>query len=191
LWNILFSKVDAEVIANQRVCCWTCRDWTCTDIMTLLIVVYLLCEGTCAACKACLISEALSPTDVNIGFKACRSTVKSLTYPTEKLVETVGAAVIVLEGMMLEVAHLETVKSSITDAIKESVNFDRIRLTGCSLHHQRLEDAIVRGVTRIGSWWKRSVVLNAVSKKNTALPIIQFSQHDISIHASLLLCILW
>jgi hypothetical protein len=39
----------------------------------------------------------------------------------------------------------------------------------------------------IESWWKKSVVLNALSWKNTALPVIQFSQYDISIHAALAL----
>jgi hypothetical protein len=70
------------------------------------------------------------------------------------LVETVGTAVTVLEGMMLEVAHLDTVKSRITGAIKESVNFEWIRLTGCSVHYQRIENVIVRDVTRISIlWW--------------------------------------
>jgi hypothetical protein len=46
--------------------------------------------------------EAQLPTDVYIGFKECSSTVHSLTYPIEKLVETVGTGVTVLEGMILE-----------------------------------------------------------------------------------------
>jgi len=62
----------------------------------------LLCNGSCDACKACLISEAQLPTDVYIHFNECSITVHSLTYPTEKLVETVGTAVTVLEGMILE-----------------------------------------------------------------------------------------
>jgi hypothetical protein len=78
----------------------------------------------------------------------------TVSYPTEKLVETVGTAVTVLEGMISEVAHLDTVKSCTTGAIEESVNFDWIRLTGCPLHHQRIEDEIVRSVTRISiPWW--------------------------------------
>jgi hypothetical protein len=56
---------------------------------------HLLRNGSCDAHKACLISEAPSPTDVFISFKECSSTVQSLTYPTEKLVETVGTAVTV------------------------------------------------------------------------------------------------
>jgi len=23
----LFSKVDIQLVASQRVCCWTCREW--------------------------------------------------------------------------------------------------------------------------------------------------------------------
>jgi hypothetical protein len=60
-----------------------------------------------------------------------------------KLVESVSIAVTVLEGVMSEVAHLQTVKVRIADAIKKSVNFNWIRLTACSLHYQRIEDEIV------------------------------------------------
>jgi len=56
----------------------------------------LLCNGSCDACNACLISEAQLPTDVYIDFKECSTTVHYLTYPTEKLVETVSTAVTVL-----------------------------------------------------------------------------------------------
>ena len=58
----------------------------------------LLHNGSCDACKASLISEALSPTNVYISFKECSSTLRPLTYSTQKLVETVGTAVTVLEG---------------------------------------------------------------------------------------------
>jgi hypothetical protein len=52
------------------------------------------------------------------------------------------------------VTHLDTVESLITHAIKESVNFEWIMLTGCSVHYQGTEDEIVRGVTRISiPWW--------------------------------------
>jgi hypothetical protein len=54
------------------------------------IVRRLLHDGNCDACKAFLISEAPSPTDVYIGFKECNSMVHSLNYETEKLTETVG-----------------------------------------------------------------------------------------------------
>jgi len=57
----------------------------------------LLRNGSCEACKVCLISEIPSTTNVYIGFKECSSTVHSLTYPTEKLVETVGTGVTILK----------------------------------------------------------------------------------------------
>ena len=99
------------------------------------IARHMLCNGSCDACKACLISETPSTTDVYIGFKQCTSTVHSLNYPTEKLVETVGTAVNNLEGMISEVAQLDTVKCCITSAIKESFSFEWIILTGSPLHH--------------------------------------------------------
>jgi len=71
------------------------------------IARHLLCNGSCDACKACLISEAPSPTEVFISFTKCSSTVQSLTYSTEKLIKTVGTVVTVLEGMISEVAHLQ------------------------------------------------------------------------------------
>jgi len=56
--------------------------------------------------------------------------------------------------MILEVAYLDTVKSCITSAIKESVSFDWIRLTGCPLNHQRIENEIGKNVTKISfPWW--------------------------------------
>ena len=122
----------------------------------------LLHNSSCDACKACLISETPSPSDVFIAFKECRDEVHSLTCLPEKLVESVGSAVTVLEGMISEVAHLQTVELRITDAIKESVNFNWIRLTGCSLHYQRIEDEIVRSVISISiPWWCK--------RKNAAL----------------------
>jgi hypothetical protein len=70
------------------------------------------------------------------------------------VVETVGTAVTNLEDMLSEVAHLHAVEASITNAIKKSVNFNCIRLTGFSVHHQMIEDEIVKIVTRISiSWW--------------------------------------
>jgi hypothetical protein len=133
--------------AQQEVCMAMCN-----GDMKVLLVAYisgfiamrLFRDGTCDVCKVCLTSEVPLPTDAYISFKECRSTVESLTYPTEKLVEIVGTAVTVLESMMLEVAHLDTVKTHITDAIKKSVNFEWIRLTGCSVQYQRIVDEIVR-----------------------------------------------
>ena len=46
---------------------------------------------------------------------------KSLTYPSERLVETVSASVTVLDGMMAEVARTYSVEEKITSAIKNNV----------------------------------------------------------------------
>ena len=91
---------------------------------------------------------------MSTGFNQCSSRVHSVTCPTETLVVTVGTAVTILEVMISEVAHLDTVKCCITSVLKESVSFDWIRLTSCPLQHQRIEDEIVRSVTRTSiPWW--------------------------------------
>jgi hypothetical protein len=118
------------------------------------IAMHLLHGGSCDACKACLISEVPSSTDFYIGFSEYSSTVQSLVYPTEKLVNTVGSAVTVLESMISDVAHFKSVELHVANAIKKSVDFDWIRLTGCSVHYQVIEDGIVTDVTRITiPWW--------------------------------------
>ena len=104
--------------------------------------------------------------DIYTGFKKHSSAVQSLTYPTEKLVETVDIAVTVLENVLSMVAHLESVELYVTDAIKKGVEFDWIRSACCSLHCQGIEDGIVRRVTRISfSWWckqKNQLMSNAI-----------------------------
>jgi hypothetical protein len=94
----------------------------------------VLCGVSCDACKTCLTSEVLLQTSVFIYFNKYSDTDQSLTYPSEKLVETVGAAVNLMESMM---AHLNSVEQYITAAIKNSTDFEWIRCTGCSLHHQQ------------------------------------------------------
>jgi len=114
----------------------------------------LLNNSNCDMCKKCLISEVPSKLDIYIGFKEHGSTVHSLPYPTEKLLEIVSTAVIVLENVMSMLAQLESVELYITDAIKKGVEFNWIRSAGYSLHYQGIEDGSVRGVTRILiPWW--------------------------------------
>ena len=82
-----------------------------------------------------------------------------LTYPSERLVETVSASVNVLDGMMAEVTHTYSVEEKITAAIKNTVDFGWIQSSGCSLHHQEIVDGIARSVTRISiPWWCRSLM---------------------------------
>jgi hypothetical protein len=124
-----------------------CKAIRVCDVATLSVAYVsgfiarrLLCNSNCDACKACLIHETPSTSDAFIVFKECQDEVCSLTYPPENLVESVGTAVTILEGMISEVAHLQIVELRITDAIKTSVSFNCIRLTGCSLYYQRIED---------------------------------------------------
>jgi hypothetical protein len=92
-------------------------------------------------------------TNAFIYFKEYRDDKQSLTYPSERLVETVSASVTVLEGMMAEVAHTYSVEE-ITSAIKKTVDFGWIWSSGCSLHHQEIVDGIAQSVTRISiPWW--------------------------------------
>jgi hypothetical protein len=63
-------------------------------------------------------------------------TQQSLTYPSEKLVETAGTAVTLTGSIMAEVVHFNSVEQQITPAIKKTIDFERIRCTGCSLHRQ-------------------------------------------------------
>jgi hypothetical protein len=67
----------------------------------------LLNNSSCDICKKCLMSEVPSPLDVYTGFKEHSSTVQSLTYPTELLVETVGTAVTVPHNVRSKLAYLE------------------------------------------------------------------------------------
>ena len=76
-----------------------------------------------------------------------------LTYCSEKLVETVGASISLLESKMAKVAHMGSVEEKII-TIKEIVDFGWIGSSGCSLHSQKIVDEIVRGIIRIAiPWW--------------------------------------
>jgi hypothetical protein len=75
-------------------------------------------------------------TSVFIYFKEYSDTEQFLTYPSGKLVETAGTSVTLLENMMPEVAHLNSVEQRITAAIKNSVDFEWIKSTSFSLNYQ-------------------------------------------------------
>ena len=81
-----------------------------------------------------------------------------LTYPSEKLVDTVGSSIYLLESKMAKVAHMGSVEERMTVAIKEILDFEWTGSSGCSLHSQKIVDCIVRGITRIAIrwWWKRT-----------------------------------
>ncbi|PNF27190.1 hypothetical protein B7P43_G06485 [Cryptotermes secundus] len=117
------------------------------------IVRQVLRGVSCDACKTCLTSELLLSASVFIYFKECSDTEQSLTYPSEKLVETVVTAVTLMEFIMAEATHLNSVEQHIAAAIKSTIDCEWVRCTGCSLHHKRMLDGIVRCLTRIYIPW--------------------------------------
>jgi hypothetical protein len=55
---------------------------------------------------------------------------------------------------MAEVSRLNSVEQHILASIKNSIDFEWIRCTGCSLHHQQIIGGIVRGLMTIYiPWW--------------------------------------
>jgi hypothetical protein len=59
---------------------------------------------------------------------------------------------------MAEVAHTDSMEEKIKAEIKKTVHFGWIQVDCCSLHHQDIENGIVRSVTRISipCWCKRT-----------------------------------
>ena len=109
---------------------------------------------SCDHCKTCLTSSVMLSTNAFIYFKEYKDNKQSLTYPSERLVETVSASVTLLECMMAEVAHTYSVGEKSTAAIKNTVDCGWIQSSDCSLHHQVVVDGIARSVTRIFiPWW--------------------------------------
>jgi hypothetical protein len=68
--------------------------------------------------------KELLSASVFIYFEEYSDTEQPHTYPSEKLVETVGTAVTLMECMMAEVAHFSSVEQHITAAIKNSIDFE-------------------------------------------------------------------
>ena len=93
-------------------------------------------------------------TNAFIYFKEYKDDEKSLIYPSERLVETVSASVIVFDGMMAEVAHTYSAEETIRAAIKNTVHFGWIQSSGCPLHHKEVVGGNAQTVTRISfPWW--------------------------------------
>jgi hypothetical protein len=118
------------------------------------IARHVLHAVRCDDCKACLTSSVMLSTNAFIYFKEYKNDEQSLTYPSERLVETVRASVTVLEDMKAEVPHTYSVEEKIIAAIKNTVVFGWIQSSGCSLHHQEIVDGIAKSITRISiPWW--------------------------------------
>ena len=118
------------------------------------IARHVLRAVRCDDCKTCLTSSVMLSANAFIYFKEYKDDEQSLTYPSERLVETVSASVTVLEVMMAEVAHTYWVEEKITAAIKNAVDFGWIQSSGFSLHHQEIGDVIAQSISRISiPWW--------------------------------------
>ena len=76
-------------------------------------------------------------TNAFIYFKVYEEDKQLLTYPSEKLLETVGASVPLLESKMAKVAHMGSVEEKMTVAIKDTVDFGWIGSSGCLQHSQK------------------------------------------------------
>jgi len=124
------------------------------DLFSVASLRDMLHSVRCDDCKTYLTSSVMLSTNDFIYFKEYKDDEQSLTYPSERLVETVSSSVTVLEGMMAEAAHTYSVEEKTTAAIKNTVDFGWIQSSGCSLHHQEIVDGIAQGVTRISvPWW--------------------------------------
>jgi hypothetical protein len=118
-------------------------------------------------------------TNAFIYFKEYKDNEQSLTYPSERLLETVSASVTVLEGMMAEVVHTYSVEEQITAAVKTTIDFGWIE-SGCSLHHQEIVDGIACSVTRISiPWWckRRNRLLMKASRRRAAMRKMKILSH--------------
>ena len=118
------------------------------------IARHVLCAVRCDDCKTYLSSPEMLSTNAIIFFKEYRDDEHSLTYPSERLVETVSVSVTVLDGMMADVTHKCSVEKKLTAAIENTIYFGWFQSSGCSLHHQETADGIAWSVTRISiTWW--------------------------------------
>jgi hypothetical protein len=125
-------------------------------------------------------SPAMLSISAFVYFKEYKDDGQSLTYPSERLIETVSSSVTVLEKMMAEVAHAYSVEEKIRATIKNTIDFGWIRSSGCSLHHQEIVDGIARSVARISiPWWckqKNSSMMEA-SRQRAAKRKLKIMSH--------------
>ena len=130
--------------------------------MKLLLVAYVsgfvarrvLRVIICDNCVTCLTPPMLLATNAFMYFKEYEEDKHFLTYPSQKLLETAGASVSVLESKMAQVAHMGSVEENMTVVFKETIDFGWIGSSGCLLHSQEIVDGIVRGVIGIAiAWW--------------------------------------
>jgi hypothetical protein len=83
-------------------------------------------------------------TNAFIYFKEYKNEEQSLTYPSERLVQTVSYSVTVLENTMAGDDDTDSVEEKITAVIKNTFDFGWIRSSGCLLHHREIVDGIAK-----------------------------------------------
>ncbi|KAJ9574413.1 hypothetical protein L9F63_025944 [Diploptera punctata] len=100
------------------------------------------------------VGEEYSATNAFILFKdRSSSTDRALTYPSEKLVRTVGIVVSLIESILDTEAHKEGIEARIILSVMNSVDFAWLT-DGCLVHHQDLKNGIVKSTVRITiPWW--------------------------------------
>ena len=88
----------------------------------------LLRKSECNSCKNCLMAqlgEEYSPRNAFILFKdRSSSTEHVLTFPSEKLVRTVGTAATLIENILDTEAHKQGIEASIILAVRSNIDFE-------------------------------------------------------------------
>jgi len=82
----------------------------------------------CDDCKTCLKSSVMLSTNAFLYLKEYKEDEQSLTYSSERLVETVSVSITLLVGMMGAVAHTYSVEEKFIAAIKNTVDFGSIQI---------------------------------------------------------------
>ena len=118
------------------------------------IARHVLRAVRCDDCRTCFTVPVILSTKAFIYFKEYKDDEQSLTYPSERLLETANASGTVLDGMMADVVHTHSVEERITATIKNAIDFGWIQSSSCSLHHQETVDSIAQSVTKMRiPWW--------------------------------------
>jgi hypothetical protein len=118
------------------------------------IARHLLCGIKCDDSRTCLTSLVLLAPIAFIYFKEYEEDKEYLPYSSKKLGETVNAAISTLEPKLAKVAHMGSVEEKMTVAIKETIDFEWIRSSGCTLHGHIIVNVVVRGITKTTiPWW--------------------------------------
>jgi hypothetical protein len=70
-------------------------------------------------------------TNTFLHFRGHEEEEQSLTNPSERVVQTVSSSITLLDGAMRNVAHPDSLNEKITFSVKNMVDFEWIRSSGC------------------------------------------------------------